>query len=86
MVDDRCKLRLKTFAGTDVVFRRFFRRPLRLERQKIRLKAKEKASMTTHEEHEENVRKLRELIKGFEVAMLTTIEDDGRLRSRPMAT
>jgi general stress protein 26 len=42
--------------------------------------------MTTHEEHEENVRKLRELIKGIGVAMLTTIEDDGILRSRPMAT
>jgi general stress protein 26 len=42
--------------------------------------------MTTHVEHEENVRKLRELIKGIEVAMLTTIEDDGSLRSRPMAT
>jgi general stress protein 26 len=42
--------------------------------------------MTTHEKHEENVRKLREMIKGIEFAMLTTIEDDGSLRSRPMAT
>jgi general stress protein 26 len=42
--------------------------------------------MTTHEKQEENVRKLREMIKGIEVAMLTTIEDDGSLRSRPMAT
>jgi len=42
--------------------------------------------MTTHEKHEENVRKLREMIKGIEFAMLTTIEDDGGLRSRPMAT
>jgi general stress protein 26 len=42
--------------------------------------------MTTHEKHEENVRKLRELIKGIEFAMLTTSEADGSLRSRPMAT
>jgi general stress protein 26 len=42
--------------------------------------------MTTHEKHEENVRKLREMIKGIEVAMLTTVQDDGSLRSRPMAT
>jgi general stress protein 26 len=42
--------------------------------------------MTTHEKHEENVRKLREMIKGIEVAMLTTVQDDGSLRSCPMAT
>lgn len=42
--------------------------------------------MTTHEKHEENVKKLREMIQGIEFAMLTTIEDDGSLRSRPMAT
>ncbi|MGH9882745.1 MAG: pyridoxamine 5'-phosphate oxidase family protein [Pyrinomonadaceae bacterium] len=42
--------------------------------------------MTTHEKHEENVRKLREMIKGIEFAMLTTVDDDGSLRSRPMAT
>jgi general stress protein 26 len=36
--------------------------------------------------HEENIRKLAELIGGIKVAMLTTIEDDGCLRSRPMAT
>ncbi len=41
--------------------------------------------MTTHEKNEENVRKLREMIKGIEYAMLTTVEDDGSLRSRPMA-
>lgn len=28
--------------------------------------------MMTHEKHEENVRKLREMIKGIEFAMLTT--------------
>jgi general stress protein 26 len=42
--------------------------------------------MTTHEEHLENVKKLQEMIKGIEFAMLTTVEDDGSLRSRPMAT
>ncbi len=42
--------------------------------------------MTTHEKHEENVAKLREMIKGIEFAMLTTADDDGSLRSRPMAT
>ena len=42
--------------------------------------------MTTHEKHQENVQKLRELIRGIEFAMLTTVESDGSLRSRPMAT
>jgi general stress protein 26 len=42
--------------------------------------------VTTHEKQEENVRKLREMIKDIEFAMLTTVEDDGSLRSRPMAT
>ncbi|PYS89830.1 MAG: general stress protein [Acidobacteria bacterium] len=42
--------------------------------------------MTTHEKHEENVRKLWEMIKEIEFAMLTTAEDDGTLRSRPMRT
>ncbi|HYO82763.1 MAG TPA: pyridoxamine 5'-phosphate oxidase family protein [Bryobacteraceae bacterium] len=36
--------------------------------------------------NEENVRKLGELIKGIRVAMFTTIEPDGSLRSRPMYT
>jgi general stress protein 26 len=31
-------------------------------------------------------RKLRKLLKGFRVAMLTTLTPDGALRSRPMAT
>ena len=34
----------------------------------------------------EDVRKLAELIKGIGVAMLTTVEDDGSLHSRPMVT
>ena len=31
-------------------------------------------------------RKHREMIKGIEFAMLTTVEDDGNLLSRPLAT
>jgi general stress protein 26 len=42
--------------------------------------------MATHEKHEEDIRKLGEMIKGIEVAMLTTAEEDGSLRSRPMRT
>ncbi|MGH9901180.1 MAG: pyridoxamine 5'-phosphate oxidase family protein [Pyrinomonadaceae bacterium] len=42
--------------------------------------------MVTHEKHEENVRKLREMIEGIEFAMMTTTEDDGALRSCPMRT
>jgi general stress protein 26 len=34
----------------------------------------------------DDVKKLRELIKDIRFAMLTTIEDDGTLRSRPMGT
>lgn len=37
--------------------------------------------------HEKSdVEKIRDLIKGIRVAMLTTVEEDGSLRSRPMAT
>lgn len=36
--------------------------------------------------HDENIKKLRDLIKDIRFAMLTTIEEDGTLRSRPMAT
>jgi general stress protein 26 len=42
--------------------------------------------MATHEKQEENVRKLRDMIKGIKFAMLTTAEDDGSLRCRPMLT
>ena len=42
--------------------------------------------MATHEKQEENVRKLNEMIKGIEAAMLTTAEVDGNLRCRPMLT
>lgn len=34
---------------------------------------------------EEEIAKLREMIQDIRLAMLTTIEDDGSLRSRPMA-
>jgi general stress protein 26 len=36
------------------------------------------------QQHEENVRKLAGLIKDVKVAMLTTVETDGSLHSRPM--
>src|ERR671918_504013 len=45
-----------------------------------------RVNMTTHEKHEENVKKVGKMIEGIEFAMLTTVEDDGTLRSRPMAT
>lgn len=35
---------------------------------------------------EESVKKINELIKDMRIAMLTTVEDDKILRSRPMAT
>jgi general stress protein 26 len=42
--------------------------------------------MAEHQTNSENVKKLRELLKDIKFAMLTTIEEDGTLRSRPMAT
>lgn len=36
-------------------------------------------------EHEQDVAKLRELIKDIDIGMLTTIEADGTLHSRPMS-
>lgn len=38
------------------------------------------------ENREQNLQKLRELIKGIKFAMLTTTDAQGNLRSRPMAT
>ncbi len=35
---------------------------------------------------DENIQKLAELIKDVRIAMLTTLDEDGTLRSRPMAT
>lgn len=40
--------------------------------------------MNTHGAHAESLTRLRELIKGIKFAMLTTVERDGSLRSRPM--
>ncbi|MBC7814478.1 MAG: pyridoxamine 5'-phosphate oxidase family protein [Burkholderiales bacterium] len=34
----------------------------------------------------ENIEKMRELIKGIDMCMLTTVDEDGSLRSRPMST
>jgi general stress protein 26 len=36
--------------------------------------------------HNDQINKLGELIKGIKVAMLTTLDEDGTLRSRPMIT
>jgi len=36
--------------------------------------------------HQDDVRKLGEMIKSIKVGMLTTVDQDGRLHSRPMAT
>ena len=41
----------------------------------------------TQPSHDEAVSKLRDLIKGIDIAMLTTVDSsDGTLRSRPMST
>ncbi len=37
-------------------------------------------------EHQNEIEKLSELMKGIKFAMLTTVEEDGSLHSRPMAT
>jgi general stress protein 26 len=42
--------------------------------------------MTEHTDHKENIKKLHDLVKDIRFAMLTTVEEDGTLRSRPMAT
>lgn len=36
--------------------------------------------------HERDVKKLGEMIRDVRIAMLTTVDEDGSLRSRPMAT
>ena len=41
---------------------------------------------TTHADHAEALKTLGALIKDIQMAMLTTVNDDGSLRSRPMAT
>ncbi len=42
--------------------------------------------MSQNKERSEQLEKLDEMIKDIEFAMLTTIDEDGSLRSRPMAT
>ena len=42
--------------------------------------------MTHHDTNTDAVKQLGEKIKGIRVAMMTTEEEDGMLRSRPMAT
>jgi general stress protein 26 len=37
-------------------------------------------------ERHEDFKKLQDMIEGIRIAMLTTVDDDGTLRSRPMAT
>lgn len=42
--------------------------------------------MTDSQNRNQQIQKLRELIKDIEIGMLTTVDDDGTLRSRPMST
>ena len=42
--------------------------------------------MTTSTERSEQIKKLREMVKDIEYAMLTTVCEDGTLHSRPMST
>ena len=42
--------------------------------------------MTTSIDHNEEIKKLRELVKDIDTGMLTTIDEDGTLHSRPMST
>lgn len=42
--------------------------------------------MHNYANRNEQIKKLGEMIKGINIAMMTTVEDDGSLRSRPMAT
>lgn len=42
--------------------------------------------MDTHQTQNDDLRKLRELIKGIDFGMLTTVDTDGTLHSRPMST
>ena len=42
--------------------------------------------MSQQETHQDDIKKLGELIQDIGIAMLTTVDDDGTLRSRPMQT
>ena len=37
-------------------------------------------------DHQEQIKKIAEMIKGINIAMMTTVEENGSLRSRPMGT
>ncbi|GFE72230.1 pyridoxamine 5'-phosphate oxidase family protein [Chroococcus sp. FPU101] len=41
--------------------------------------------MTDSKNHSEQIQKLREMVKAINIAMLTTVDEDGSLRSRPMS-
>jgi general stress protein 26 len=43
-------------------------------------------AVDTHTDRDQAIQKLGELIRDIEVAMLTTVDRDGSLRGRPMAT
>jgi general stress protein 26 len=45
-----------------------------------------KPMLSSQTSYKEDIKKLRELIEGIRIAHLTTINTDGTLRSRPMAT
>ncbi len=42
--------------------------------------------MTTATDHNQEIKKLRELVKDIDFGMLTTVDEDGTLHSRPMST
>ncbi len=42
--------------------------------------------MADHAQHQENVKKIAALIKEIDFGMLTTVDAEGRLNSRPMST
>jgi general stress protein 26 len=42
--------------------------------------------MTTSTDRNEQIEKLRELVKDIDIGMLTTVDEDGTLHSRPMST
>ncbi|BAZ23728.1 pyridoxamine 5'-phosphate oxidase-related FMN-binding protein [Kalymmatonema gypsitolerans NIES-4073] len=42
--------------------------------------------MTDSQNRDQQIKKLRELIKDIDIGMLTTVDEDGSLHSRPMST
>ena len=44
------------------------------------------AAKEAAESHDEDVKKIGEFIKGIDITMMTTIDENGGLQSRPMAT